>query len=173
MTSSYTPTYYIFPATEPRSKPRRGRCTRTRRTPGSALPSCPPRSVPERGGWTRSARLPSTYRAKLRTTGEVKQATKKKCSAGPSLKAALCARCHSGDCSFPSSFAFLILAHRLVIRDVSHLLPGFLLPGLRFHLLDLQRVCLPPPHEEVVVSNTQLKNLFQSRVKSGEKQLYT
>lgn len=65
-----------------------------------------------------------------------------------------------------SDFGSLVLGH------VAHLLPGFLLPGLCFHLLDLQRVCLPPPHEEVVVANAQLKNLFQSGVKSGEKQLY-
>lgn len=64
-----------------------------------------------------------------------------------------------------------MLAPGPAARDVSHLLPGFLLPRLRFHLLDLQRVCLPPPHEEIVVADTQLKDLFQARVKSGEKQL--
>lgn len=110
-------------------------------------------------------------RAKLGHLVRWEQATKKRRSAGPSLKAAPCARYHSGDCSSPSSSAFWIWAHGLVI-DVSHLLPGFLFPGLCLHLLDLQGVCLPPPHEEVVVSDTQLKNLFQSRVKSGEKQLY-
>lgn len=42
----------------------------------------------------------------------------------------------------------------------AHLFPSLLLPGLGFHLLDLQGVGLPPPHEKVVVPNTQLEDLW-------------
>lgn len=67
---------------------------------------------------------------------------------------------------------FICISH-VGSQHVSHLLPGFLLPGLCLHLLDLQGVCLPPPHEEVVVPNAQLKDLSQSRGKSRENELYT
>lgn len=90
------------------------------------------------------------------------------CSAGPSLKAALkpFQRPVLPKPICISDFGSLVMAH------VAHLLPGLLLPGLCLHLLHLQRVSLPPPHEEVVVPNAQLKNLLQSGVKSREIQLY-
>ena len=51
-------------------------------------------------------------------------------------------------------------AHLLAKTSPAHLLSGLLLPGLGFHLLNFQRISLPPPHKKVVVSDTQLENLW-------------
>lgn len=48
-------------------------------------------------------------------------------------------------------------------RSPAHLLSSLLLPGLGFHLLNLQRIGLPSPHKKVMVPDAQLQNLWPQK----------